>query len=100
MRTYIWKTVFTHWSGEEHGDTTMGAATKMMWSGQTHVHAEQVSKVKCSHVSFSDHVLKRYKLQLELEKGKLEPDQFVNESSKSTRGKIWRRRKDNSIGVL
>ena len=30
---YIWKTVFTHWSGGERGDTTMETGTKMMWSG-------------------------------------------------------------------
>ena len=40
MRIDIWKTVFTHWSGEEHGDTTM----EMMWSGQMYGHTVQSPK--------------------------------------------------------
>ena len=43
-RIYIWKTVSTHWSGEEHGDTTMEIGMKTMCSGRTHEHTKQSPK--------------------------------------------------------
>ena len=33
MRICIWKTAFTHWSGEEHGGTIMETGTRTMWFG-------------------------------------------------------------------
>ena len=43
-RIDLWKTVFTHWSGEEHGDTTMGTGRKMMCFGQMYGHTAQSPK--------------------------------------------------------
>ena len=70
----------------------------VLWT-DTRAH-KTISKVKCSHVSFSDHVVKNIPSTLELDKVKFGPDQFVNESSRSTQGRLWRLKKNNWIAGL
>ena len=53
------------------------------------------SKIKCSHASFSDLVVKQYKIDINSGRGKIEADQCEKNFSKRMRGKLKRHRNDS-----